>query len=373
MRALPALVSCCVLVGAAACGDDGGVEADLSVEEAGPHSVGVRSLVLDDAARQRVLPALVFYPAVTPTAPAAGLTVEQLEDEPRRTTYADLLDAAPAGCPTTSLEAALGGDVAAGTFPLVVVSHCHECTRFSTATIAIRLASHGHVVLALDHTGNTLWNQLAGDGVALGTDFLAVRAADIRFAIDEAARAGSPVPAAIAAAIDPERIGVLGHSFGAVTAGVVVQDDARVDAAFALAAPMENPLLPGVTVGEIARPLGFLVATEDNSITELGNQFIRNNFDGAGGEAWKIEVTDAGHWSISDLVGVVPGFMPGCGAGTRQTDGQPFTYPAPAPIRALAAAYVTAFFKATLADDAGARAYLVRPRTDATVAAHAPR
>ena len=51
-----------------------------------------------------------------------------------------------------------------------------------------------------------------------------------------------------------------------------------IGAAFALAAPMENPLLPGVDVAMITEPLGFLVAREDNSITELGNNLIRSNF-----------------------------------------------------------------------------------------------
>ena len=368
MRAVPLLSLAILLL--QACGDDGAAAPDQTVEAIGPHAVGVQSVTIEDRGRGRGLPMLIFFPAEPPAAPDAGLTIELLEDEPHHSAYARLLDLAPAGCPSRALPAMLGGTVAAGSFPLIAVSHCHECTRFSTATIAIRLASHGFVVAAVDHVGNTLWNQLAGDGVALDTDFLAVRAADIRFTIDETLRAGSTVPAAVQAAIDPERIGVLGHSFGAVTAGVVVQDDPRVDAAFALAAPMENPLLPGVTIAAIAQPLGFLVAAEDNSITELGNQLIRNNFEAAVGGAWKIELADAGHWSVSDLVGVVPGFMAGCGAGTRQTDGQAFTYTAPAPARSLAAAYVTAFFKATLEDDAGAEAYLTHVRTDgaATVA-----
>jgi hypothetical protein len=104
-----------------------------------------------------------------------------------------------------------------------------------------------------------------------------------------------------------------------------------------------EPLLPGVTVASIAHLLGFVLAVEDNSITELGNQLIRDNFDAAPGDAYKIELTDAGHWSLSDLLGVVPAFMAGCGDGTRQTDGTAFTYSPPAPTRALAAAYATAF------------------------------
>jgi hypothetical protein len=121
---------------------------------------------------------------------------------------------------------------------------------------------------------------------------------------------------------------------------------------------MENPLIPGVTLAEITQPVMFLVAVEDNSITEFGNRFIRDNYDDAPGAAWKLEVADAGHWSVSDLVGLVDLFAPGCGEGTRQTDDTPFSYLDPATGRSITASYVTAFFRATLQDDAGARAYL---------------
>ncbi len=350
---------------------DPAVAPDLSVEADGDFAVGLRALVLDDAARGRALPTLLLYPTAAPTAEVA---VEQLAAPAHRATYAGLLAAAPPACPTRSVKLAVDAAPAAGRFPLVVVSHCHECTGFSLATVAARLASHGAVVIAIEHVGNTLWDQRAGTGLPLDTDTLAVRVADVGFAIDQALGSAA-VPAAITAAIDPDHLGVLGHSFGAVTAGRALQADPRIDAGFALAAPMQNPLLPGVVVAELTRPLGFLVAAEDNSITELGNQFIRDNYDAAGGAAYKIEVADAGHWSVSDVVGATAGFMAGCGAGTRQTDGQPFSYLDPATGRALSAAYVTAFFKATLMADAGAQAYLTAPRSDgrATVLGRGPR
>jgi dienelactone hydrolase len=357
-------------LGPAGCGDDGAgtVEPDRSVEQPGPYAVGVRVVGLGALGGDRALPVAMFYPAPPPAAPEAGLTIEQLAPAEHRAEYRALLTAAPAGCPADHLPASLDAAVLPGPFPLVMLSHCHECTSFSNATIAIHLASHGFVVASVEHTGNTLWNQLADDGLPLDESTLAVREADIRLVLDGALAGGAGVPAT---AIDGAHVGVLGHSFGAVTAGKVAEDDDRIAAAFALAAPMQNPLLPGVTIANLDVPLGFLVAVEDNSITELGNQLIRDNFEAAPAGAYKIEVADAGHWSVSDLLGVVPGFMAGCGSGTRQTDGQPFTYAPPAPTRLLAAAYVTAFFRATLADDAGARAYLTAERTDgaATVAA----
>ena len=132
---------------------------------------------------------------------------------------------------------------------------------------------------------------------------------------------------------------------------------------------MDNPLIPGVDLAQLHVPLFFEVAEEDNSITEVGNKLIRGNFDDATVPVWKIEVADAGHWSVSDVDGVVDAFAAGCGAGVRQTDGSDFTYLDPATGRSIAAAYVTAFFRAELEDDAGAAAYLTSGRPAGVVTA----
>jgi len=335
----------------AACGADAPAP-DLTVEAAGAFAVGSERFTVEDAARSRSLVVQAWYPT---DATAADVAVEDLEDEPNRTAYADLLDAAPAGCPTRTARVALDAAPADGPFPLVMFSHCHDCTRWSSFTIAERLASHGFVVVAVEHTDNALWDYLDGTNVALDADFLPVRAADVRFVLDEVLAGDLPV--------DPEQVGVFGHSFGSVTAGLVAQDDDRIDAVMGLAAPMENPLLEGVTITSIPQPIAFLIAVEDNSITEFGNTLIRDNYDQAPGPAWKLEVPDAGHWSFSDLVGAAEPFPAGCGDGVRQTDGEDFTYLDPADGRALAASYVTAFFRATLTDDAGAEAYLTSGRS----------
>lgn len=332
----------------AACSDP--VPADTTVEAAGPHGVGTTQFAVHDAARSRDLVVQAWFP----TAASVGETpIEQLESEPIRTRYSNLLAAAPT-CPSRSVQVALAAQPDAGTFPLVMLSHCHACTRLSNATTAIRLASHGFVAVAVEHAGDTLWEKLDGIEAGIDAEELEVRAADIRIVLDAIAAGGTPV----SASVDVTQVGVLGHSMGAVTAGRVAQLDDRIDAAAALCAPMENPLVPGVELDELAMPLLFVVAVEDNSITELGNKFVRDNFDAATGPAYKLEIADAGHWSVSDLDGLVPMFEPGCGEGIRQTDDQPFTYLDPPTGRAIAASYATAFFKAALLDDAGARAYV---------------
>ncbi|MCW5801663.1 MAG: dienelactone hydrolase family protein [Deltaproteobacteria bacterium] len=346
MRSLAPLVSCAL----AACTTASGAAPDLSVEAEGPRLVGTSHGTVTDDARGRTLDYQVWYP--TPAEPS-GVQIERLEDA-RRADYGTLLAGAPA-CPTRvtrlTIEAAKPDD---GPFPVVLFSHCHECTRLSSASIAARLASHGFLVYAVEHAGNTLWDQLAGTGVPLNGEFLEVRAADVRFVLDRIAARDLPY----SDLADTARVGMFGHSFGAVTTGRVAQLDARISAALALNAPFENPLIPGVTLAEIKVPVMFVVAQEDNSITELGNVLMRNNFRDAPVEAWKLEMPDAGHWSVSDLAGLVPAFAPGCGDGTRQTDGAPFTYLDPGLGRSIGASYVTAFFRTTLLQDAGTRAYL---------------
>jgi len=322
----------------AACGSD--TPPDRSVESLGPYAVGTNRIGNGSYSMQ------AWYPTEDAT---ASVAIESLEPEPQRTTYAGLL-AAASDCPTRTLDVAVTGTPLPGTFPFVVLSHCHSCTRLSNATTAIRLASHGFVALSVDHEGDTLWDQLAGNAGALDAEALQKRVDAVELALDT-------LDPSLSFA-DKTRIGIVGHSFGGVTAGRVAQLDARISSAASLAAPMENPLIPGVTLAEIKKPVWFLVAQEDNSITEFGNKFIRDNYTAAPDEAWKLEFKDAGHWSVSDLAGLTTMFAPGCGAGVRQTDGTDFTYVDPDEGRDVTAAYVTAFFKATLEDDAGARAYI---------------
>ena len=297
----------------------------------GPYAVGHRALEVEG------LVAELWYPAASEE-PGLGV-VEAFTADEQAWIYEELLETA--SCASTETAAGLDAPQAEGSFPVLVFSHCHECTRFSSFTVAEQLASHGFLVAAADHAGNTLWDGLAGEGMDLDTDTLAMRVEQQHDLLDAALQVEGA---------DPSLVGAFGHSFGSVTTGMLAQERYEVQAALGLAAPMENPLLPGVEVSELEQPLGFLVAVEDNSITELGNELMRSNFEEAG-TAWKYEVADAGHWSFSDIVGVIDNFEPGCGQDTRQTDGSEFSYMDPVQGRETAAVFATAFFAQTLLDD----------------------
>ena len=318
-------------------------------EKAGTAPVGHTIFTMKDAARDRTLTMQVWYPATTA---GAGAALEELAvDETQRASLSKMVASAPAGCTRRRVASTRDAAPAAGPFPLIAFSHCHGCARFAMGTIAERLASHGFAVIAPDHATNTVFDNTA----PLNGEFLATRAADIKFALDTALAGSAP----LSLKFDPNALGMFGHSYGAATTGLVLARDARIKAGVAIAAPMENDLLPPAKMAEIKVPTMFLLAREDNSISEIGNNLIRSNFKRGNTPIWLQEIDDAGHWSFSDICALTESLRPGCGEGSRQTEpGESFLYLENESARALAASYVTAFFLAHLRADAGARAFL---------------
>ena len=332
--------------------------------EAGPHPVGHTHLVLTDPQTQRLLPTTVWYPAAESarTAAATGISVATfLPEGATRTALSALLAKAPTGCTEPTARSAPEAEPAAGDkWPVVVFSHCHGCARFSAHTLAERLASHGFAVLAPDHTGNTLMEAEAGVTAPLTSAFLQVRGRDIRFVLDAVlAEDATVLPKPLQGRLDASRVGAMGHSFGSVTTGLMAQDDPRIDAAFCLAAPIDNPLLAGVSAAKVKVPIAFVLAQEDNSITEAGNLFLRQNYANVAGPAWLIELVDAGHWSFTDIAGLIEAFDPGCGEGLRMSDGvTPFAYVDPVVSRGMVARHAAAFFALHLRGETAARGTL---------------
>ncbi len=337
-------------------GDDSGTLTAVDYLSPGAYAVGRRTLVLADDARP--LTVELWFPA---TAAGDGQPIEELVVDPGdRATYSKLLAAAPTDCPTRSSAALPDATVAVdGPLPLVVYSHCHTCTRFSGLSVAELLASHGYAVAAPDHDGNTLFDELAGDALGVDGDTLDLRVADLGRVLD-AGLAG-----ALDVDVDPARVAVVGHSFGSVTAGALLAErrgTASAPAAGAfMGAPVDTGVLGDTDAAEIVEPTLFLVLAEDHSVGTLGNTLMAGNFDEVAGPAWLVELADAGHWSVSDLCGIVDDFMPGCGEDTRQEGGESFTYLPAADGRLLAGAVTTAFLDSVFSPESAADAWLRAP------------
>ncbi len=128
----------------------------------------------------------------------------------------------------------------AGPFPLVVYSHGSGGLRYVASFFTETLASHGVVVAAPDHAGNTAIDELVGTSDP--PDVIARnRPADVS-AVITGLLDGSVAPD-VSAAVDATHIGVVGHSFGGYTALAMgggaaafdVAPDERVDAVVAMA------------------------------------------------------------------------------------------------------------------------------------------
>jgi predicted dienelactone hydrolase len=168
--------------------------------EPGPWTPGYResSLTYDAVdAPGRVLRLALWYPSEATTGPEASY----------RGLFAapGVLDGVP---------------VAEGGFPLVVFSHGHQGFAENSGALCARLASHGWVVAAPDHTGNTTF-----DGPDRDTPIYLHRVTDLSATLDHVTEVDP-----LAAHIDGPFAG-FGHSFGGYTlhaAGGASYDPARI-------------------------------------------------------------------------------------------------------------------------------------------------
>jgi predicted dienelactone hydrolase len=201
----------------------------------GPFPVGVRTASPGRAGR--TLPIEVWYPA------ADAYAGQDLADPTR-----DRYDLIP-GFPPMEQDAVRDAADRAGRFPLVAFSHGYGGHRRQSTFLCTHLASHGYVVAAVEHTGNTMLEimQLVLSLQAGGTapapeetlrEFAVLRPADVTFAIDHV------LASDLGARVDAERIGVAGHSFGGWTTLTVTARDPRIRAALPLAPAGGSSPLP---------------------------------------------------------------------------------------------------------------------------------
>jgi predicted dienelactone hydrolase len=274
----------------------------------GPYPVGViTTLVVDDLRTNedgtfRQLPLEVWYPAAESARGAAQEVLsfyDVLPDDVREgLTRQDLGELA-----TIAVRDAEPRHDDDDTYPLIAFSHGKGGIRTQSNYYTAFLASHGYVVVAPDHTGDTLvelLREVKGTGEiqqSSTVEALANRPDDIAAVLD---LVKDVVSDDIASLINDDLVGVTGHSFGSLTSFIVASRDYRVDAVVGQAptsAELVN-LQAGTPMEELLIPSLVQSATLDNTLPEAGAQHLYEAL--AGPKAW-LSLARGGHFTYSDL------------------------------------------------------------------------
>jgi predicted dienelactone hydrolase len=277
-------------------------KAELELVETGPYAVGVTTIRVDDGERGRPLTVDVWFPLA-----------EGIVGSPRQYT---LIPGVYYESPF-AIAAEVESVATDGPFPLVVYSHGSNGLRYIHSNYTEMIASHGYVVAAADHTGNTSVDLLAG--TSDDVDVIAFnRPTDVSVVIDEMLDVDSDVAGGIAAIIDPDRVAVTGHSFGGFTSyatisgyentnGVYEADD-RVDAIITLA-PATNPaLLSDERLAAVDVPTLVIVGTDDKTTPVDPN--VTRPWELTTSEiAYRVELLAAEHQTFTDVCDYVD-FLP---------------------------------------------------------------
>jgi len=147
-----------------------------------------------------------------------------------------------------------------GAWPLVLYSHHSRGNRRSATYLTTHLASHGYLVAALDHS-EVVVPEIAGNVQS----FIENRVPDARFLLDYMLAGAIPCTARP----DPDRIAIVGHSFGGWTALALPETDTRIQAVVALAPGGASNPKPGIIPATLSfnwpRPPAtlYIVAADD--------------------------------------------------------------------------------------------------------------
>jgi pimeloyl-ACP methyl ester carboxylesterase len=150
-------------------------------------------------------------------------------------------------------------------WPLILYSHHSRGNRRSATYLITHLASHGYLVAALDHS------EVVAPGIAGNVqDFIANRVPDARFLLDYMLAGALPC----AACPDPDRIAIMGHSFGGWTALALPETDTRILAVVALAPGGASNPKPGIIPATLSfnwprPPATLYIVAEDDVLTPI--------------------------------------------------------------------------------------------------------
>ena len=218
------------------------------------------------------------------------------------------------------------------TCPLIVFSHGGISTKTSNLSLYKELASHGYVVVSIDHTYQAISTRMEGKKIYIDPEYMKelntensnldinnsyecfqkwmkLRTEDIDFVIDTCIQESERASDSFYSLIDPEKIGVAGHSLGGAAALGIARRRNDIKAVIALESPYMCDIT-GVNGNEFTwdtkpYPCAVMNIYSDSGypLIETDNKYLQNrNYLYNMGKVEYYHIEGSNHYTLTDLV-----------------------------------------------------------------------
>ena len=262
----------------------------------------------------REIPALVWYPAVADTGEPAEYVpgLSRLRDSLVESGEINGLEATGLALVRDPARDSARISPEVDSYPLIILSPGHMTNVSFYASLAEELASHGYIVVGLDHPYSVAATQLEDGSVAtadadgLPPDMVvadvSTRVADIRFVLD---RISQDSPSFLQKRVDLDSVAVMGHSLGGVAAAEACSADERLVACLNIDGQQAGG--PFSTDPEGAVPQqAFMYLTKEATL----HPEIAERFESAGEGAYMAVMPSASHQNFADGSLFEPSLVP---------------------------------------------------------------
>lgn len=218
------------------------------------------------------------------------------------------------------------------TCPLIVFSHGGISTKTSNLSLYKELASHGYVVVSIDHTFHALSTEIGGKKVYIDSGYMnelstedshsdlensyacflkwmELRTGDINFVIDTFIQKSVTERDSLYSLINAKSIGVAGHSLGGSAALGIARQRKDIKAVIALESPYMCDIT-GVNRNEFTWNTNPYTCAVMNIYSDSGypliesdNKYVQNkNYLYNNGNVEHYYIEGSNHYSLTDLV-----------------------------------------------------------------------